>query len=105
MKRLFPEPIEFDWDEGNAQKNWDRHHVSQSESESLFFNDPLLVCIDSAHTNKEKRYICLGTTKQGRYLFISFTLRNEKIRVISARDMTDREHQEFRKYEKENSSF
>ncbi|HOY65288.1 MAG TPA: BrnT family toxin [Candidatus Ozemobacteraceae bacterium] len=105
LKHLFPEPIEFDWDEGNAQKNWDRHHVSQGESESIFFNEPTVVCNDSAHAKNEMRYMCLGKTRQGRYLFISFTVRNDKIRVISARDMTDREHKEFRKYEKDHSSF
>jgi len=36
-------------------------------------------------------------------LFVSFILRNEKARVISARDMTSREFVEFKKYEKENS--
>lgn len=102
-KALFAEPIEFDWDDGNAQKNWDEHRVSQGESEFVFFNEPKLVFNDQWHSQKEKRYICLGKTKQGRFLFISFTLRKEKVRVISARDMTSREHQEFKNYEKENT--
>jgi hypothetical protein len=102
-KRLFPEPIKFDWDEGNADKNWIRHHVSQNEAEFVFFNDPKFVLNDTTHSKVEKRFICLGKTKQGRHLFVSFIIRNRKVRVISARDMTSREHQEFEKYEKENS--
>ncbi|MBF0406580.1 MAG: BrnT family toxin [Candidatus Riflebacteria bacterium] len=42
-------------------------------------------------------------TTHGRPLFVSFVIRNLKIRVISARDMTSREFQEFAKYEKENT--
>lgn len=102
-KRLFSESIEFDWDDGNAHKNWIRHHVSQNEAEFVFFNEPKFMFNDTAHSKDEKRYVCLGKTRQDRYLFISFTIRGKKIRVISARDMTTREHQEFKKYEKENS--
>ena len=102
-KRFFPEPLEFDWDEGNANKNWADHHVSQGECESAFFNDPKFVRNDHTHSQTEKRFICLGRTRHGRPLFISFNLRNEKVRVISARDMTSREYVEFQKYEKENS--
>ncbi|MEW6712362.1 MAG: BrnT family toxin [Candidatus Riflebacteria bacterium] len=58
---------------------------------------------DTIHSKTEKRFICLGKTKQGRCLFVSFLIRDGKVRVISARDMTSREHQEFEKYEKENS--
>ncbi len=103
IKRLFPDPIEFEWDDGNSDKNWFRHHVSQIECESVFFNEPLLFRHDIGHSNIELRYLCLGKTKQSRYLFISFTIRSDKIRIISARDMTQREFQEFKKYEKENS--
>src|SRR5574344_1068516 len=101
--RLFHEPIEFDWDEGNADKNWIRHHVSQNEAEFVFFNEPKFIFNDAVHSDAEKRFICLGKTKQARYLFVSFVVRNNKVRVISARDMTSREHQEFDRYEKENS--
>lgn len=103
LKRLFPVPIDFDWDEGNAEKNWIRHRVSQGEAEAVFYYDPQLIRCDVGHSHHEQRYVCLGKTKQNRYLFVSFTLRQEKVRIISARDMTDREHQEFTKYEKKNT--
>ncbi len=31
----------FEWDDGSATKNWDRHHVSNSECEEVFFLAPL----------------------------------------------------------------
>lgn len=33
----------FDWDDGNHRKSADKHDVSQAETESVFFNDPLIV--------------------------------------------------------------
>ena len=84
--------IGFDWDEGNARKN-DKHGVSMAESEQVFFNFPLLVLEDSIHSFQEMRFHALGRTDDGRLLHITFTLRqrNEKIRVISARDMHRKE--------------
>ena len=82
----------FDWDEGNARKN-DKHGVSMAESEQVFFNMPLLVLEDSIHSLQEMRFHALGRADDGRLLHITFTLRqrNEKIRVISARDMHRKE--------------
>lgn len=35
--------VGFEWDEGNEDKNWERHHVSDAECEELFFNDPFVL--------------------------------------------------------------
>jgi uncharacterized DUF497 family protein len=91
----------FEWDEGNADKNWDKHRVSRSEVEQVFFNLPLVVREDPAHSHTEKRSWALGQTDTGRRLFVVYTLRGELIRVISARDMTPRER---RAYERERES-
>ena len=81
----------FQWDDGNAEKNWERHRVSRLECEQPFFNEPFLVYEDEAHSQAEKRYYALGETNHGRALFIVFTIRGDQIRVISARDMSRRE--------------
>ena len=83
--------IGFDWDENNREKNWDKHGVLASECEEVFFNLPLLLQGDPAHSQKEPRYYVLGHTIAGRRLFIAFTVRGDKIRVISARDMSKKE--------------
>lgn len=85
--------VGFDWDEGNARKNADKHDVSQSEAEQVFFNEPLLMVPDLRHSSAELRVHALGRTDDGRLLHITFTLRtNEtKIRVISARVMSRKE--------------
>ena len=81
----------FDWDEGNIDKNWIRHRVSNSECEEVFFNVPLLLADDQTHSQREKRHYALGQTNANRWLFVAFTARENKIRVISARDMSQKE--------------
>ena len=78
----------FQWDVGNAGKNWDLHQVSQGECQQLFFNRPLLVAPDVEH---EPRYAALGQTHAARQLAVVFTIRGTLIRVISARAMSRRE--------------
>lgn len=87
----------FDWDDGNRTKNWIKHQVSPAECEELFFNLPLLFADDEQHSQEEKRYYVLGQTNAGRLLFIAFTIRVNKIRVISARDMSRKERQAYAK--------
>ena len=89
------EATEFEWDEGNADKSWIRHRVSQSECEQVFFNRPLVVTEDELHSREELRYFALGQTDAGRLLFVVYTLRGEKVRVISARDMTRSERKDY----------
>ena len=83
----------FNWDEGNSRKNAEKHGVSQSVAEEIFFNEPLRVLEDSRHSQVEARFHSLGETENGRLLHITFTLRQNGtlIRVISARDMHRKE--------------
>lgn len=81
----------FEWDEGNVDKNWLKHGVTAGECEQIFFNQPLLVDEDAAHSQEEERWHALGRTAAGRRHFVVFTVRAKKIRVISARPMSYKE--------------
>ncbi len=85
----------FDRDSGNLLKNWEKHKVSPSECEQVFFNLPLLLMDDTAHSQNEKRFYILGRTDTKRRLFIAFTMRKNLIRVISARDMSRKEREVY----------
>ena len=85
----------FDWDDGNVTKNWETHDVSGAECEQVFFNRPLIARRDTGHSEIEARFYVLGRTDSGRLLFMAFTIRHEKVRVISARDMTRVEKQRY----------
>ena len=81
----------FDWDKGDIEKNWIKYSVSALECEQIFFNQPLIVQNDIKHSGNEDRFFALGKTDFKRMLFISFTIRNNSIRVIPVRDMSRKE--------------
>ena len=81
----------FDWDAGNDRKSLDKHSVTRLEAEEVFFNVPILLLNDEKHSKKEPRFHALGKTDTGRLLHITFTIRANKLRVISARDMHKKE--------------
>jgi len=85
----------FLWDEGNLLRNWEKHKVSPAECEQLFFNQPLIVAEDEKHSSEETRFHTLGQTDARRRLFVVFTIRNDLIRVISARDMNRKERKVY----------
>ncbi len=91
MKKVLQQCTGFEWDDGNSEKNWILHQVSRSESEQVFFNEPLVIADDEGHSQIEKRWFLLGQTDSKRLLFVVFTLRGDLIRVISARDMHKKE--------------
>ncbi len=83
---IFKEPIVFDWDDGNYDKNLKTHAVSNQETEEVFFDPHKKLIGEVLNPNaNEKRYLLLGHTKKERALFIVFTMRKNKVRVISAR--------------------
>lgn len=85
----------FEWDAGNLEKNWFKHGVSPLECEEIFFNQPLIAAPDARHSQDEERFYSLGRTDAERYLFVVFTIRSRKIRVISARDMNRKERKVY----------
>jgi len=85
---------EFEWDEHNEEKLLDRHGVTAAEAEECF-----------ANTNSRRRvgevYVMLGITDSGRMLFLVYEQkRGGRVRVFSARDMTDSERRTYRRVAK-----
>ena len=91
----FSNCVGFEWDEGNSEKNWVRHHVTMPECEQVFFNQPLILAGNEERSQSEQRYYALGQTDDGRRLFIVFIVRGELVRVISARDMSRQERKVY----------
>lgn len=84
----------FEWDKGNLE-HIKKHNVHYRECEEAFFNKPLVVNEDETHSQTEERFRVYGKTNEERSLFMIFTIRNNKIRVISARDQSRKERKEF----------
>lgn len=98
--KILPVPVAFEWDKGNIDKNL-KHDVTDKVLEEVFNNEPLKIFKDIKHSQKEQRFVAYGVTNVNRNLTIVFTLRLEKIRVISARDQNKKER---RLYEKKNQN-
>ena len=101
--RVFSDFEGFEWDEVNREKNWERHKVSWWECEEAFFNHPIFVYEDDRHSFSETRFYALGKTNDSRMLFLVFTRRGNRIRVISARDMHRKERRIYHAKVKEDS--
>ena len=80
--------VEFEWDKGNIGKNT-KHGVEDKAAEEVFFDKHRFIFKDEVHSQQEERLRILGKTKKGRLLFVVFTKRGAKIRVISARDINN----------------
>ena len=89
--RKIREPVEFIWDKGNIDKNWRRHKVSNRECEEVFFDKRKKTFKDKLHSKGEERFRIIGKTKKGKLLFVVFTMRGKRIRIISARDINKKE--------------
>ena len=86
LPEFFPDVEKFEWDDGNASKNWSRHHVSQTEAEQVFLNRPVVVT--GARPGAEARWFAFGRTDRHRLLTVVFTIRGRLLRVVSARPMS-----------------
>jgi hypothetical protein len=95
----------FEWDDGNSNKNWHLHRVTDAECEDIFFNLPLIVTADTKHSNREQRFFALGRTENNRRLFIAFAIKENLIRVISAREMTKSERRKYAEKIKRDTDF
>jgi len=82
----------FDWDEKN-ENHIAEHGVAIFEvEEAILFSRPFY------ERSREGRYVAYCVTEEGRYLFIVFIIKGSgRIRVISARDMTEKEKHYYKK--------
>ena len=81
----------FDWDENNVF-HIERHQFTPEEVEEVFAGDHKVRRIG------QKRYMALGETLDCRLAFVVFRrLSHGSIRVVTARDMEDRERRLFRR--------
>lgn len=87
--------LRFEWDEGKANRNIEKHGVSFEEAATVF-GDPLSLTIeDPAHSQDEQRFITMGDSINHRLLVVVHTDRENVIRIISAREATRRERRDY----------
>jgi uncharacterized protein len=89
----------FEWDDGKALENYVKHGVS-FQAATRIFRDPFAIeRVDDREDYGEERFAITGIV-DGRVLVVVYTLRNGKMRLISARGA---EPHERRQYHEDNS--
>jgi hypothetical protein len=83
--------MEFEWDADKAAQNLGKHRVSFHEAATVFGDQLSMTFPDPDHSFSESRYITIGLSLQGRLLIVAHTERDDRIRIISAREATRRE--------------
>ena len=92
--------MNFEWDPRKAEVNLRKHGISFTEAGTVFGDELSITVSDPDHSEKEGRYITIGWSNRGKLLTVSHTDRGDKIRIISARELTPKER---KAYEKENN--
>jgi uncharacterized DUF497 family protein len=87
--------VEFDWDDANVD-HIAEHDIDPEEAEEAF-GDPRRKTADARNTATERRGAIIGRTGDGRLLFVVFTIRYGRVRVVTARDATEGEQRRYRR--------
>lgn len=98
LTRRYTRPLEFEWDAKKDRRNQAKHSVSFDEA-STVFGDPFALTIsDPDHSWEEQRFLTTGYSNSQRMIIVSHVDRDERIRLINAREVTAAER---RNYEEE----
>ena len=87
--------LKFEWHPGKAKQNQRKHNVSFAEASTVFADSWSATTFDPDHSDEEDRYIIVGFSNRKRLLIVSYTERDNRIRIISARELTPIERQEY----------
>ena len=89
--------LEFEWDPVKAELNLKEHGVSFDEATTIFRDTLSITISDPDHSDYEDRFIDIGMSHRMQLLVVSYTERNDKIRIISARRATRAERKNYEK--------
>ena len=90
----------FEWDDTKAESNARRHGVTFEAARGVFTDSFAIEWLDETHGTDEERFVIVGMA-EGRLLYVSYTVREPRIRIISARLA---ERYERRRYHNENQA-
>jgi uncharacterized protein len=85
----------FEWDQNKAKENLEIHGVSFDEAGTAFRDALSLTIYDPLHSEEEDRFILLGNSHKNRLLVVVHTVREDNIRLISARKASKKERKQY----------
>ena len=87
--------LDFEWDPAKAESNLKEHGVSFDEATTIFRDTLSITISDPDHSDSEDRFIDIGMSHRMQLLVVSYTERQDKIRIISARQPTRAERRSY----------
>lgn len=83
----------YQWNRDKAAANLRKHGIDFADAVSVFSDDLAITIPDERFD--EERFVTLGIDAFGRVLVVVYTLRDNEIRLISARKATRHEQQQY----------
>ncbi len=87
--------LQFEWDPSKAAINLRRHKVPFEEAATVFQDTLSITVPDPDHSMEEDRNIIIGLSNRSRLLIVSHIEQGNRIRIISARELTPRERKQY----------
>ena len=87
--------MQFEWDIDKYKINLKKHGISFEEATTVWTDILALIAPAPEHSFREEREWIIGESYKGRLLIVVYTIRNDKIRIISARLATKKERKEY----------
>ena len=85
--------LKFEWDSDKAEKNFKKHGIRFEIAARVFLDENNFDDYDEIHSDFEDRYKIVGKVRE--ILVVIYTERGERNRIISARQATKSEEEEY----------
>ncbi len=87
--------LEFEWHKAKGEANFQRHGVSFDLAKTVFKDPFAIERLDDREEHGEERFVIIGAAEGRVLLFVAYTEREERIRIISARRATQNEQDDY----------
>ena len=87
--------MEFEWHDAKAEANLQAHGVSFDVAKTVFKDPFAIERMDDREDYGEARFVLIGMAEGNAVLFVAFTEREDRIRIISARRATQNEEADY----------
>lgn len=87
--------VKYEWDPGKDRINRHKHGISFAEASTVFLDPLASTVLDERHSIGEFRFRTIGRTTSNKVVVVAHADRDDRIRIITARDATPRERREY----------
>jgi len=87
--------VEYEWDPEKDRINRQKHDITFSDASTVFLDPLHMTVLDVDHSIDEFRFRTIGYTATNRLVVVAHTDRDDRIRIITAREATARERRQY----------